>query len=305
MPTALNWARDGNSWPLHEHSRFVDAAGLRWHVQRHDVETVYGDDAPRLLLLHGTGASTHSWRGLLPLLADRFSWLALDLPGHGYTSKAAARQLSLPGMAGALAELLTTLGWMPTVAVGHSAGAAILVRMALDGQLQAQAIGAINGAFLPFGGVAAPIFTPLARLLHGAAWVPRMFSRRAADPKVVERLVGGTGSTLDAEGLALYGRLMCSPAHTEAALGMMAHWDLRGLARDLPRLGTPMHLLVGAGDRAVAPRQARKVALRRPGTTLVTLPRLGHLAHEEDPAAVAAWLRALAGTDGRSPGPRV
>jgi magnesium chelatase accessory protein len=305
VPTALNWASDGLDWPCREHSTFVDAAGLHWHVQRHVATAAGAEEPPRLLLLHGTGASTHSWRGLLPLLGQRFSWLAVDLPGHGFTSKPESRQLSLPGMAAAVSELLGTLDWRPTLAVGHSAGAAILVRMALDGRLPAQAIGAINGAFLPFGGVAAPIFSPLARLLYAADWVPRLFARRAADPKVVERLVSGTGSTLDAEGLALYARLMRCPAHTEAALGMMAHWDLRGLARDLPRLRTPLHLLVGAGDRAVAPRQARQVVLRRPGTTLVTLPRLGHLAHEEDPVAVAAWLGALAGTDGRSAGPRV
>lgn len=305
MPKALNWASDGGSWPYHEHSRFVNAAGLRWHVQRHDVAAVNGEEPPRLLLLHGTGASTHSWRGLLPMLTHRYSLLAVDLPGHGFSSTAAPHRLSLPGMAGALAELLTTLDWMPTLALGHSAGAAILVRMALDGQLQAQAIGAINGAFLPFGGVAAPVFTPLARLLYAADWVPRWLARRAADPKVVERLVSGTGSVLDAEGMALYARLMRCPAHTEAALGMMAHWDLRGLAHDLPQLRTPLHLLVGAGDRAVAPRQARQVSKRRPGTTLLTLPRLGHLAHEEDPAAVAAWLHALAGPDGPPPGPQV
>ena len=305
MPTALNWDSDGGLWPLHQHSCFVDAAGLRWHVQRHDLVTAHGESSPRLLLLHGTGASTHSWRGLLPLLAGHLSWLAVDLPGHGFTSRATTQQLSLPGMAGALAGLLRTLGWAPTLALGHSAGAAILVRMALDGRLPAQSIGAINGAFLPFGGVAAPLFTPLARMLYAADWVPRLFSRRAADPRVVERLIAGTGSTLDAEGMALYARLMRDPAHTEAALGMMAHWDLRGLAHDLPQLRTPLHLLVGAGDRAVAPRQARQVLARRPGTTLLTLPRLGHLAHEEDPGAVAAWLLALAGPDGSTPGPRV
>ncbi len=50
-----DWAVEGRDWPHREASRFVEAAGLRWHVQE------FGSpDAPTLLLLHGTGAATHS-----------------------------------------------------------------------------------------------------------------------------------------------------------------------------------------------------------------------------------------------------
>jgi len=304
MARRLDWASDSAGWPLREHSRFVDAGGLRWHVQQvlpaatpHPREQqmlpVASAGRPRLLLLHGTGASTHSWAGLIGALADDFDWLSVDLPGHAFTSMPPAAQLGLPGMAAALADLLGVLGWQPQLAVGHSAGAAILVRMALDGRLPAQAIAAVNGAFVPFGGVAAPLLSPLARLMYAAKWVPAMIARRAADPAVVRRLVAGTGSVLDDDALALYGRLMRCPGHNEAALGMMAHWDLRSLQRDLPRLGTPLHLLVADGDRAVPPRQARPLASGRPHATLRTLHGLGHLAHEEEPGAVADWLRSV------------
>ena len=107
-------------------------------------------------------------------------------------------------MADALEGLLETIGLQPVGIVGHSAGAAIAVQMALSRRVPGlECIVAINGAFLPFGGVAAPLLSPLARLLHASPWVPRLFARRAADPLVVRRLVEGTGSTLDARGLAL------------------------------------------------------------------------------------------------------
>ena len=63
-----DWDRDGRDWPHRAASRFVDAAGLRWHLQEFGAP-----QAPGLLLLHGTGAATHSWRGLAPLLAERDS----------------------------------------------------------------------------------------------------------------------------------------------------------------------------------------------------------------------------------------
>ena len=75
-------------------------AASAWHVQRMGK-------GPGLLMLHGTGASTHSWELLEPLLARRFQVVAPDLPGHGFTTAKKAPDLSLPGMArsvGALAE---------------------------------------------------------------------------------------------------------------------------------------------------------------------------------------------------------
>ena len=65
MTGALDWARDGPHWPHRTASRFVDAGGCRWHVQVHRAAPA----RPVLWLLHGTGAASHSWRGLVPLLA--------------------------------------------------------------------------------------------------------------------------------------------------------------------------------------------------------------------------------------------
>jgi magnesium chelatase accessory protein len=280
-------------------SGFVEAAGLRWFVQ----QAGHGDET--LLLLHGTGASVHSFAALMPLLAGRFRLLAVDLPGHGQTSRPAAAQWTLPGMGRAIGTLLGALGMQPTVAVGHSAGAALAVRMAVDGCIAPREIVAINGAFLPYGGALAPLLSPLARLLYAQAWVPRLFARRAADPAVVRRLIEGTGSRLDDAGLAAYQALMQRPGQAEAALGMMAHWDLRALARDLPRLGVPLHLLVGAGDRAVSPAQARRVAARCRQARVTVLPGVGHLAHEEAPAVVASCLLDSVAAHGGKQGPRV
>ena len=128
---------------------------------------------PALLLLHGTGAATHSWRGLLPLLAQHFSVVAPDLPGHGFTQSPPPHRLSLPGMAADLGALLRKLDVKPEIVVGHSAGAAILARMCLDGRIAPRLLVSLNGAFMPFGGVANHLFSPLAKLLVMNPLVPR------------------------------------------------------------------------------------------------------------------------------------
>jgi magnesium chelatase accessory protein len=274
-------------WPNRESSRFVRAGGFSWHVQEMG-------SGPVLLLLHGTGASTHSWRALAPALATRFRVVAMDLPGHGLTEAPASARMSLPGMAGAVRSLVQGLDVRPALVAGHSAGAAVALRMVLDGAIAPRGVVALNGALKPFGGPAGQVFSPLAKLLTGLPLLPGLFSWRARQASVVEKLLAGTGSTIDAEGVRLYARLMQDPRHTGAALAMMARWDLRPLVADLPRLAVPLLLVVGENDRAISPSVSDEVARMLPGARVQRMPGLGHLSHEEDPAGTAALIAAFA-----------
>lgn len=280
------WERDGRDWPNREASRFVLAGGIEWHVQQMG-------QGPVLLLAHGTGAATHSWRALAPILARDFTVVAPDLPGHGFTS-AAPGSPSLPAMAAAVSALIRALGCAPAFVVGHSAGAAILIRMCLNGDIEPKGVVSLNGALLPLRGAAGRLFSPLAKLLGGASLIPRLFARSAADRGSVERLIRNTGSTPDPAGVDFYARLMRNPEHVAGALAMMANWDLRPLERDLPKLQPRLLLVAGGADRAIPPDDAFRVRALVPSAAVRTLRRLGHLAHEERPKEVADLIRELA-----------
>jgi magnesium chelatase accessory protein len=291
MGTKLSWSADGADWPNRQASRFVKAAGYRWHVQ------IMGS-GPVALLAHGTGAATHSWRALIPLLAGQFTVIAPDLPGHGFTDTPSAHRLSLPSMARDLAVLCAKLGMKPQLAIGHSAGAAILTRMSLDRSIEPKLIVSLNGAFLPFGGLAALVLSPLAKALTFNPLVPRMFAWRGSEPAAVHRLIAGTGSAIDAEGERLYGRLVSSPAHVAAALQMMANWDLHPLVRDLPRFQSDLLLIAAANDRAIPPDTTRRVRELLPRARLEIVPGHGHLMHEEAPELAATIITGAATTAG-------
>ena len=276
----LDWAKDGRDWPNHQASRFVEAAGMRWHVQ------VMGE-GPALLLLHGTGAATHSWRDVMPKLAANYTVVAVDLPGHAFTQPPSKNSLSLPGMAAAVASLLRALNVSPVRAVGHSAGAAVLVRMAVERLFAPQDIISFNGAFFPVTGVAGQFFSPLAKTFANATLVQKLFAKMA-DRKAVERLLRDTGSNIDAEGITLYQQLFSNEGHIAGTLGMMAAWDLHWVPQDLKNLPVPMTLVFASGDRTIPPARAAEAAKLAPRSSLIEIKGLGHLAHEEDPTGAAA-----------------
>ncbi len=288
MQERMDWSVDGRDWPNRERSRFVQAGGLHWHVQQFlDA----GDDAPLVLLLHGTGSSSHSWRDVAPALAAHARLLVPDLPGHAFTQMPSpSSEQSLPGMARRVEQLLEQLQMSPTLIVGHSAGAAIGARMVLDGRLHPAALISLNGAFVGFGGLAGALFSPLARLLATGSMAARLFARQAQDEAFVGRLLRGTGSAIDEVGLRLYARLLQCPAHVRAALAMMAHWELGSLERELPRLQLPVWLVGAGNDQTVPPVQVTQVAALLPQAEQVLWPVLGHLAHEESPSQCVALI---------------
>jgi magnesium chelatase accessory protein len=160
--------------------------------------------------------------------------------------------------------------------------------MSLDRSIEPRLIVSLNGAFLPFGGLAALVLSPLAKALMFNPFVPRMFAWRGSDPAAVHRLIAGTGSAIDAEGERLYGKLVASPGHVAAALQMMANWDLRPLVRDLPGFQPALLLVAASNDRAIPPVVARRVRELLPHSRLEIVPGYGHLVHEEAPELAAS-----------------
>ncbi len=285
-------------WPHADRSRFCDAGALHWHLQQWPHRDA---DAPVALLLHGTGAATHTWRHIAPLLALHFHVVAPDLPGHAFTRTPAQQALTLPAVAQAVGELLTVLKARPSLVIGHSAGAAIAMRMLQDGRVAPQLTVSINGAILPLQGPIGRLFLPLARVLTVNPFVPPAFSALARLPVVSRRLLDSTGSHIDAEGERCYSHLMTNATHAAGALRLMASWDLQPLADALPQWRAPLLLIAGEQDRTLPASHSQRVALAigDASSRCVVLPRLGHLAHEEDAAAVlepiwAAWQKAEA-----------
>lgn len=264
----------GQDWPNRQYSESLAAGGLQWHLQQ-------AGSGPNVLMLHGTGSATYSWRDLLPLMAAGHTVLAPDLPGHGFTRAAGKETFTLPGMARSLNALLERKSFKPEMVIGHSAGAAILLQMVLEGFIAPRLVIGLNAALLPFGGALAKAFQPLARLCTSIPLLPNLVAARARKRGSVERLIANTGSKLSEQAIEEYRRMLSDEAHVASTLMMMANWDLKPILEGLAQSPVSLFLIVGDADRAVPPSQANRVRAYFPAARIVHLPGLGHLAHEE------------------------
>jgi magnesium chelatase accessory protein len=269
------------NWPNRDTSRQIACKPHLWHVQ----ETGSG---PVLLLIHGAGGATHSFRGLIPLLAHNHRVIAIDIPGQGFSRAGPGTRSDLDSFARDILALIRQENWQPLVIIGHSAGGALALRLAE--MMPLRAVIGINAALGRFEGVAGWLFPALANVLTRLPLVPQLFSKLAGTPAQVHQLLTSTGSRIGAEGEGQYLYLLRQPGHVSATLSMMAQWKLDDMLRRLPNQTVPCLLITAAADRAVPPAVSQRAAHKMPNARWIDLPGFGHLVHEEAAGEVAAHI---------------
>lgn len=303
---------EGRDWPYRRASRFVAHDAGRLHVM------VLGT-GPVLLLLHGTGASGHSFRELVALLLPRFTVVTVDLPGQGFSSCADGFQPTASSMASVIIDVMTELKLAPQVVVGHSSGAAVAVILAVHQQddleirgdsasnsplhTEVELVVGISAALMPLQGVAGTVMRSAAWLLALSELAARFIAWRARMPGSVERLVRSTGSLLDEAGVDLYRRLAGTPGHVAGVLRMLATWDPGTALEGAARLKARTLFIAGADDLAVSVEDQRRGASRFVDAVFQVIERAGHLVHEEQPHVVAQLIHDAADALGLPPAP--
>ena len=260
----------------------ITVGTTRWCVER-------GGSGPLCLLIHGTGASMHTWDGLAPLLMDHYSVVKLDLPGHAGTQSSKRADLSLQGMASALWDLIEDQQYKPDLIIGHSAGAAIMLQLCLEHPQLSARLCSINGAVIPLQGMAGYLFSPLARLSANSDWMPKLFSFRARNDRNIKKLLDSTGSVVDPVSFRRYAELFSDPQHVSGVLRMMANWRLEKLSPRLKQLAQNIHLIAASNDRTIALRDTYKLQQLLPAdkVEVSVINGFGHLVQEESPDDVA------------------
>ena len=276
MTSQTAWHAVAEFWPRAETSRFVRVGNIDFHVQVSGA----GDD---VLLLHGAGASAHSFSGVAARLSERYRVITPDLPGQGFTTLLPVEAVGLAPFADYLRDLMSALQATPRWIIGHSAGAALGAQYALDTETLPKGMLCINAAFNPFGSIAAPIFSKTAKWFARSQWLPKALASPALRWRATGSMLADTGSTVDPLMSRCYDTLLGDPGHIAGTLRMMAGWDLPPLLRRLSLLQMPVWLTAAEGDLTIPPERSTSVAQNLPLARTVRIPDLGHLAHEENP----------------------
>ena len=263
---------------LDQTEELVAVDGIRFHV-------VTAGRGPTLLAIHGTGSSSHSYRPLMRELGDRFRIVAPDLPGHAETRILHERPLTLDAMAKAVSALCRIQGYEPQVVVGHSAGAAVAMRLVLDGAVRPDLLVGLASAATPLRGLSRIVFPTVARVAARSK-ASGLFSLWVGRRQKVRQLLESIGSDLDPAQLRAYERLAAQPRHIEGVLSMLSSWNVAPLTARLPGLGTRVLLIAGQHDHAVPFVEQVRLLRALPDARLEVVPGAGHLLHEQRPEAI-------------------
>jgi len=261
--------------------RIVEVDGYGVHV----VERGAG---PAVLLIHGFGGHTFSYRHQLPVLSRDHRTIAVDLKGYGYSQRDPDAGLSQTDQARMLKGLFERLEVEDAVVVGHSMGGAVAQRFAATYPKLVHALVLVASApvdlRVPAMNVPAPLLRPVLPALAGLA-ARRIFSasfydRSKAAPDVFEEYI--------------------RPSRIQGSMdGLLRMTRERAEDRpvDMSSITQPVLLLYAADDRIVKLNRAQDVRARLPQARLVVVDRAGHLLLEERPdecnGAILSFLRDL------------
>jgi pimeloyl-ACP methyl ester carboxylesterase len=104
-------------------SQFVDIDGMNVHFRDEKSGTV--KDTIPLVLIHGTGASLHTWEGWVNELSPDFRIISLDLPAYGLTGPNATNSYPVSYYVQIVKELLEKRGVKKCYIAGNSLGGSI------------------------------------------------------------------------------------------------------------------------------------------------------------------------------------
>lgn len=271
-------------------SRFVEIDDLTVHYKVWGMPssaTTAGVDTA-IVLLHGFGASTFSWREVAGPLSERLPVVAFDRPAFGLTE----RPLTWSGpdpyapatQADLTVKLMDELGIKRAVLVGHSAGGTVAVLVAQRHPGRVAAVILEDPAI--YAGGPPAFLTPLFRTPQFKRLGP-LFARNLGGEAGTDfiRTAWHDPSKITDETMEGY-RSALAVKDWDKALWLLT---IAERPADVPalvsRISAPALFITGDDDRVVSPGDTRRAAALIQDAELVTIEQCGHIPHEEQPAA--------------------
>ncbi|MFN8348062.1 MAG: alpha/beta hydrolase [Spirosomataceae bacterium] len=264
-------------------SEFIEVEGLQVHYR--DEGTVEKDSIP-LVLLHGTGASLHTWDKWVDMLKNDFRLIRLDLPAYGLTGPNAANQYPMDYYTLFLNRFLQKLDIQKCYLAGNSLGGALAWQFTLKYPERVDRLILVDAAGYPMKSKSAPIAFRIARvpvLKNILKYItPRFMAESsvknvyADDSKVTPELVDRYWELTLREGnrAAFVARLNQNTTNDD-------RW------KKIPNISIPVLIEWGKYDELIPTEIAQRFHRDLPNDTLIVYSKAGHVPMEEIPEQTA------------------
>jgi len=250
-------------------------------------------DGPPLILLHTIRTQIEYFRSLAPLLAEKFTVYAVDMPGHGFSSVDTSQQYDEPYLRWGIAEVLKTLDLRDVTMVGESIGAVIALTVASKVPERIKAVYAFN----PYDyetryGDGIRRGNGFANVIIGSLQIPVLGALCAAmaNPWILGRIMAGGYADprkMPGDLIAIFDRSGRNTNFHFAERKVLAGWRSWSQARErYSKVKAPVTLVYGDRDWSRIPERTRtKELLDNP--RYFTLENSGHFSSVENAQEVA------------------
>ena len=265
-------------WPNRSFSRKVQTGDLTWHVQ------IAGNGPIHVLLLHGTGSSAHTWGELFTELANQYTVIAPDLPGHGFTRNLGAKNLNLDELAAKLTQLREELNieYFDHI-IGHSAGATLALSYTLQNK-QAKTIVGLNPSLISLPSFYHRFVAPFLNPIVTSSFFTAVLADLLPHTKMIDSLIDSTNTNLNTEKRNRYKTLFKNADHLNGSMSFMAGTDIPGLLEKCKNIQSKLTFILTKDDGWI-PAQALQQVIQQYFTQAKVIEiKGGHMFHEANEA---------------------
>ncbi len=260
-----------------EHSLFVMVKGVNVHYR--DQGT-----GETLLLIHGTGASLHTWDRWTELLSPQYRVVRLDLPAFGLTGPSLEGDYTSPAYVAFLDEFITTLKLADPVIAGNSLGGGIALHYAITHPEKVKKLVLIDSGGYPLEQL--PMIFRLGRVPLLNQLIKHVTPRFMVRKNLLE--VYGDPSRVTDTLVDRYHELLLRRGNRQAMLDRMG--QLQQQPENIPGISMPTLILWGEADQWIPLKNGHRFHQEIKDSRLITYPGLGHVPMEEAPEKTASDL---------------
>lgn len=268
-------------------SQFIPVMGMDVHLRDEGPR----DDPSPIVLLHGTSASLHTWEGWVNALKGERRVITLDLPGFGLTGPFPDNDYRIEHYVAFLGAVLDQLGVQRYVVGGNSFGGRLAWALALAQPQRVDKLILVDAGGYPDPEATMPIGFKLAQVPLLSGLIEQVLPRGVVEASV--RDVYGDPSKVTDALVDRYFDLTLRAGNRAAVVQRFKQSKMGDGHEQIARLTLPTLIIWGDRDSLITPVNAQRFADDIAGSEVTIFEGLGHVPHEEDPAATVARVKAF------------